>query len=81
MMGWGTGYGVMGWAGWLWPILMLVFWVALIATIVWLVGGLFRRSSRPAETSGDALEILKRRYAAGQITREEFMEGRKLLQD
>lgn len=77
-MGWGSGFG---WMGWLWPLLMLVFWVGVIAAAVWLVGSLFGRSERPGSGGSDsAIEALKRRYAAGQITRDEYLEGRRILQ-
>jgi len=66
MMGY---YGNMfGWGG---GIFMLIFWVALILFIVWAVkeiGG--SRESR--KESDAALEILKQRYAKGEISREEF---------
>ena len=61
MDGW-DGMGVAGW------FLMTVFWVALIAAIVWAVANLF-----PSRGTGDAVEperpedILDRRLASGEI--------------
>ena len=79
MMGWGGALGGMGWLGWLWPLVMVLFWAAAIALGVWLVQALTTRPA-PGETAGGgALETLKRRYASGEITREEFEEGRRLL--
>ncbi len=72
MMGWGGygygGYG-MGFVGWLF---MLLFWGLIIVGLVLLVRWLWDHG-RPATGSGDApIEILKRRYARGEITKEEF---------
>lgn len=87
MMGWygGPGSRVGGWAwglgmglGWL---SMLAFWGALIVGVVWLVrafGGDTDGAARRGEES--ALDILKRRYAAGEITREEYEQMRRTLE-
>ncbi|MGD2205478.1 MAG: SHOCT domain-containing protein [Anaerolineae bacterium] len=67
MMAWGMGFGL---------ILMLLFWGALIALAVWLVQGLFPSANRPpAPPTGrdlSAREILDRRFARGEISREEY---------
>lgn len=68
MMGWGYGMG------WFWPILMTVFWIAVIAGIVFLIRWLIV-STRTREHGGfgeSAIEILKKRYARGEITKDEF---------
>lgn len=36
--------------------------------------------TRPAQTSQTALEILKARYARGEISREEYVQARDALQ-
>jgi putative membrane protein len=70
----GLGMGV----GWL---VMLAFWAAMI-TLLLLA---FRRMSgnvdntRP-ESSETPAEILKRRYAAGDITRDQFEEIQRVLE-
>ncbi len=60
-------YGGMGVGAW---VLMSVFWVALIALIVWLVATLLPRSRQP-ESGRDLAErpedILDRRLASGDI--------------
>ena len=55
-------------------IVMILFWVGLIALAVWLAQSLFN-SARPAASPGgeaSAQEILDRRFARGEITREQY---------
>jgi putative membrane protein len=76
MMGWG-GFG-MGGGG----LLMLLFWVAVIVAAVLAVRWLWDQG-QPRRAPGDddrALEILRTRYARGEIDREEFEEKRGDLQ-
>jgi putative membrane protein len=58
--------------GWLWGPIVLLLWVALIATVVWFLA----RSARPSERSGveRAREVLAERYARGELTTEEYQE-------
>jgi putative membrane protein len=72
---WGPGYG---WGMMLGGILMmLLFWAGIFALAVVLIRSL--PSSR-TETPDTALETLRRRLAAGEITSEEFERLRKVLQ-
>jgi putative membrane protein len=70
------GIGGMGW-GWigLGMVHMLLFWILVILGIVvlarWLAGG----SSR--NFLPDPLEILKARYARGEITKEQFEQMKR----
>lgn len=61
-----NGYG-MGAAGWL---LMALFWIALVALVVFAVVRLFPRTE-PTPSTGERVEepreILKRRLASGEI--------------
>jgi putative membrane protein len=85
--GWqGYGYGMMGpWMmggfgwGWFMPIIMIVFWGLIIWGIVALVRGLSTGSGGSSTQADSTLEILKRRYARGEITKEEFEEKKKDL--
>ncbi len=84
MMGW--DYGIWGW-GWMifGSLMMIAFWGGLIALIVLAVRGLTgsgRRDSAPqppAQIEPTALEILKIRYARGEITSEEYEQMRQTL--
>lgn len=73
--GYGMGYGT-------WGILGLIFWVLVIIGLVLLIkylwegGGIGGGAKREQES---ALEILKRRYARGEINKEEFEEKKKDL--
>ena len=72
MMGWG-GYGGYG-MGVFGGLFMLLFWGLIIVGLVLLVRWLWDRT-QPGTMAGvgDApLDILKRRYARGEIGKEEF---------
>ncbi|MCL4535079.1 MAG: SHOCT domain-containing protein [Bacteroidetes bacterium] len=76
MMGGGWGFGLLG------PIVMLLLGVLVIGGMVWFVQTLARGGSTSSfgTTSGEApLDILKRRYAAGEVTKEQFEEMRRTL--
>jgi putative membrane protein len=69
---------------------MLIFWVVIIALAVWLLSNLFPRvtSNSPSQPvvrrdapSGSPLEILQQRYARGEISRAEYEEMRRALQE
>ena len=68
--------------GGLWT--MGIFWLIIIGLIVWLVVYLARNSvtKTKSSTSGDlnALNILKNRYARGEIDKKEYEEKLKDLQ-
>lgn len=66
--------GMIGFGGW-WTMLLVPVVLALIAyAIYYLVTGPSRtwRSSR--YRSGEAVELLKVRYARGEITREQYLK-------
>lgn len=71
MMGGGFGFPMVG------GIMMLLFWGLIIGGAVWLVQLLTRsaRTAGPGALPSEApLDILKRRYAKGEITKEQFEE-------
>lgn len=58
---------------------MWLFWILLIVAVVLLVRGL--ASSRGGDTgSTDALEVLRRRFARGEIDEAEFERRKRRLQ-
>ena len=84
---WGPWGMHMMWGSWgiVMMIMMLLFWVAIIVGIVMLIRWLVT-TGRPGyhtATSHDtesALDILKKRYARGEVTKQEFDEMRRDLQ-
>ncbi|UCF31517.1 MAG: SHOCT domain-containing protein [bacterium] len=80
-MGWGgQGHGWWG-MGWFGGIGMLLFWVVIVVLIVLVVrsmtgGGV--SSSQPG--ARDPMDILKERYARGEISTEEFEERKGVLE-
>ncbi len=60
---------------------MIIFWVVIVGLIVWGGIALTRRGdSSPGETrKRDASEIVRERYANGEISKEEFEEIEKRL--
>ena len=71
MMGYGMGFG-MGFG----VIIMVLFWGAIIWVVISLINSGRQRSE---ETSESALTILKKRYAKGEITKEQYLEMEKEL--
>lgn len=65
-----------GWIGWLvGGLVMLLFWGGLIALVVFTVrtlSGANRNQDTKAPSEETALDILKRRYAQGEIDKAEY---------
>lgn len=69
---WGFLGDVGGW-GWIGMILNLVIWVALIVGFTLLVVWAVRRARVPYTTmQPTAVDILRTRYAQGEITQEQY---------
>ncbi|MBI2409630.1 SHOCT domain-containing protein [Candidatus Kaiserbacteria bacterium] len=75
--GWGMMGNPLGWA--VGGVMMLVFWVVFIGLIVWAVREFSGRHYRRDSRDSSALEILKERYARGEIDREEFESKKRDL--
>lgn len=56
-------------------VMMVAFWVGLVALVIWAVES-FRPRGGQRES---ALDIARRRYAAGEISREEFEQMQRDL--
>ena len=67
------GYSKMGGFGWLGMLVMALFWIGVIV----LVGGRLTHvfSMRQPRVELGAEEILKQRYARGEISREELVQA------
>ena len=61
-------------------LLMLLFWVFVIAGIVWLALAL-NRSQFPRGGESNALRILEERLARGEIDAEEFRTRRAAIEE
>jgi len=81
MMGWGGGwYGMI-----LGPLFMILVLAAVIAAAVllvrWLGGPWHATPPRQAGAERAPLDLLKERFARGEIDKEEFEERRRVLAD
>lgn len=83
MMGW---YG--GGMGWDWWVFIGLFWVALIALIIWLVvrllpsrgqAGAPPSATPPVPAPESPVEILDRRFARGEVDLETYQAQRAAL--
>lgn len=82
MMWWGGGwYGMI--LGPLFMILVLGALIAVVVLVVRWIGGPWQGAVSPphAPSGRTALEILKERFARGEIDKEEFEERRRVLGD
>lgn len=73
MMWWSYGWG--GW-DWIWMAAMMVlFWGGVVVLAVWAI----RALAGPRRDGDAALEVLRKRLAAGEITPEDFDKTKKAL--
>jgi putative membrane protein len=81
MMGPGWGYmgpGMMGGFGWGWmPLLVIVFWGLIIWGIVAVVRSTKHESGQDTSADESALDVLKLRYARGEIKKKEYEEKKR----
>lgn len=83
MMGFGWGLG------WLGMLFVMFFWLFVVVLAVWLLSRLFPGTTNAAgaapsqdnsATSVKALDILKQRYARGEISKDQYEDMRQSLQ-
>ena len=61
-------------------LFMVLFWGGIIALIVWLIARLTRRENNESGTEKHKpIDIARKRYARGEITKEEFDNLKKDL--
>lgn len=78
MMGYGLGMGV---GGWFWMVGGLVVLIGVVLLVVWAIGVV----NRPAGGGPDPrlrpepLDILRERFARGEITEAEFEQAKRAL--
>jgi putative membrane protein len=68
-MMWGYGLDGFGW------FVMVMWWVLVVAWIVWLV----RSAARQPDGRGSARRLLDERFAAGELSVEEYQQRRCTL--
>lgn len=75
MGGWGT-------FGWLGLLIQFLFWGGILALVAWAITRIFpsRRDGEQAEARRNpAEELLRARFARGEISAEEYEERRRIL--
>ncbi len=85
MMMWGGWPNMMGGLstgfGFIWIVFILLFALAIIAGVIILIIWALRKpvsTQQPQQApSGKALEVLKERYAKGELTKEEYENIKK----
>ena len=74
-MMWNFSNNPMGWFGFDW-IFMFIFWGFIIWGLVTLIGWLIKQKE---DKDNSAMDILKKKYANGEINKKEFEEKKKDL--
>ena len=72
------GYGYGGPGGWLWMLGGLVVLVGIVLLVVWALVGTLRQGRDDARPT--PLEILRERYARGEITQEQLEQAKQILE-
>jgi len=76
-------HGAEGWGMEFGGVFMILFWILVIVGVVvlikFLIGGSSRDRSAHDEGHESPMDVLKKRYARGEISREEFEEKRRDL--
>jgi putative membrane protein len=69
------------WSWFAWSVLFLVVLAAVVIASIFVIRAMWSRGGTSRESGSRALEILKERFARGEIDRQEFEERRRLLGD
>lgn len=66
-----------GGMGWMMVLGMVLFWAVVVALAVLLVNWISGRTQQGSKNRESAIEILKARYARGEVSREDFLRIRE----
>jgi len=72
-----NGHGSMMGGMWFFSIL---FWVLIIAGVVFITKWFLERNKKTAPVNETALDVLKKRYAKGEIDQETFEQMKKEIE-
>ena len=80
MMGYGWGAGLGGWMSMLGGLVLLI---GIVVLVVWAMRGFDLAADRRPDTSPrpDPMDILRVRFARGEITEAEFEQAKRVLGD
>ena len=76
MMHWGGDFGMGYGLSW---IFMILFWTFVILVTVYLVKALLRGGSADDKNNESAQELLEKRFAKGEMSKEEFEDAMEVL--
>jgi putative membrane protein len=85
MMGYGNGYGYGGYGnmmgGWLFGLFGLLVLAGIVLLVIWAVRASAGSGQHPhaAPPMDDACAVARRRYAKGEITKEQYEELCRVL--
>jgi len=71
----GSSMGSSFW--WLWMIVGALFWIAVFVALILLIVWLYKKITGQTTNGSSALEILKKRFAKGEISKKEFESMKK----
>lgn len=77
MMHWMNGSGGYMWFGW-------IFWLILLGVIVWAVVTIINKNQTGTgnnQLGESSIDILKKRFAKGEITKEQYDQMKTVLKD
>ena len=77
MMHWMNGGGGYMWFGW-------IFWLILLGVIVWAVVTIINKNQTGTgnnQLGESSIDILKKRFAKGEITKEQYDQMKTVLKD
>jgi putative membrane protein len=76
MMHWGGDFGMGFGGGW---IFMILFWGLVILGVVYCVKILLGGTSKEEQKIESAQEVLEKRFAKGEVSKEEFEDATEVL--